>query len=46
MLYPHARDLLPLAADALERGLAIDPAELVPAYLRSKVAEVPAASGP
>lgn len=46
VLYPRARDLLPLGADALERGLAIDPQDLVPAYLRGKVAERPSADGP
>ncbi|MEJ2298291.1 MAG: tRNA (adenosine(37)-N6)-threonylcarbamoyltransferase complex dimerization subunit type 1 TsaB [Woeseiaceae bacterium] len=44
--YPRARYLLPLAADALARELAIDPADLVPAYLRSTVARPPAGSTP
>ena len=44
VLYPRARYLLPLAADALAKGLAIDPQDLVPAYLRSKVAEKPRAA--
>ena len=46
VLYPRARYLLPLGEDALEQGLAIDPADLVPAYLRSKVAEKPATGQP
>ena len=41
VLYPRARCLAPLATDALANGLAIDPQDLVPAYLRSKVAEKP-----
>ena len=41
VLYPRARWLLPLAREALQAGRAIDPQELVPAYLRSKVAEKP-----
>ena len=41
VLYPRARHLLPLAAKALKNGEAIDPADLVPAYLRAKVAEKP-----
>jgi tRNA threonylcarbamoyladenosine biosynthesis protein TsaB len=41
VLYPHARYLVALATDALAKGLAIDPQDLVPAYLRSKVAEKP-----
>lgn len=41
VLYPRARYLAPLANDALAKGLAIDPEDLVPAYLRSKVAEKP-----
>jgi tRNA threonylcarbamoyladenosine biosynthesis protein TsaB len=41
ILYPRARYLVPLATDALEQGRAIDPQDLVPAYLRSKVAEKP-----
>lgn len=44
VLYPHARYLLPLAAEALAGGLAIDPEDLVPAYLRSKVAQKPRAA--
>ena len=46
VLYPRARFLLPPGEDALERGLAIDPQDLVPAYLRSKVAEKPGAGRP
>jgi len=41
VLHPRARYLLPLGAARLERGLAVAPAQLVPAYLRSKVAEKP-----
>ena len=41
VLYPRARCLAPLATHALAKGLAIDPQDLVPAYLRSKVAEQP-----
>ena len=41
VLYPRARWLLPLAREALQAGRDIDPQELVPAYLRSKVAEKP-----
>jgi tRNA threonylcarbamoyladenosine biosynthesis protein TsaB len=46
ILYPRARYLLPLAADALARGRAIDPADLVPAYLRSTVARPPGGPKP
>jgi tRNA threonylcarbamoyladenosine biosynthesis protein TsaB len=45
VLYPRARYLVPLAMEALAAGLAVDPQDLVPAYLRSKVAEKPRASG-
>ena len=41
VLYPRARYLLPLGEAALRGGAAIRPDELVPAYLRSKVAEKP-----
>ena len=41
VLYPRARYLVPLATDALAKGLAIDPQDLVPVYLRNKVAEKP-----
>jgi tRNA threonylcarbamoyladenosine biosynthesis protein TsaB len=44
VLYPHARYLLPLAEQALAAGLAVDPQDLVPTYLRSKVAEKPRAA--
>ncbi len=39
--YPQARYLLALGAVALELGEAVSPEHLVPAYLRSKVAEKP-----
>jgi len=42
VLYPHARDLLPLATVALGDGQAVDPQDIVPTYLRQKVAEKPA----
>jgi tRNA threonylcarbamoyladenosine biosynthesis protein TsaB len=41
VLYPRARYLLPLGVAALAGGGAIDPEDLVPAYLRSKVAATP-----
>lgn len=41
-LYPRAQYLLGLGAQGLGTGLAIGPAELIPAYLRQKVAEKPA----
>jgi tRNA threonylcarbamoyladenosine biosynthesis protein TsaB len=41
ILYPRARFLLALGADALQRGQSIDPADIAPAYLRPKVAEKP-----
>lgn len=41
VLHPRARYLLPLGALAMEHGAAIAPQDLVPAYLRSKVAEKP-----
>lgn len=44
VLYPRARYLVPLAMEALAAGLAVDPQDLVPAYLRSKVAEKPRAA--
>ncbi len=40
--HPRARFLLPLGAAALADGVGIRPADLVPAYLRSKVAQKPA----
>jgi tRNA threonylcarbamoyladenosine biosynthesis protein TsaB len=42
VLYPQARYLLSLGAEGFRRGDAIDPADLVPAYVRTKVAEKPA----
>jgi tRNA threonylcarbamoyladenosine biosynthesis protein TsaB len=42
VLYPRARYLLALGAAALAEGGAVDPQDLVPAYLRSKVAQEPA----
>lgn len=42
--YPHARFLLGLGARDLKTGLSISPAELMPAYLRQKVAQKPAQS--
>ena len=41
VLYPRARYLLPLGMVAWQAGTAIQPGDLVPAYLRSKVAEKP-----
>lgn len=41
-LYPRASYLLPLGTRALQASGACDPAALVPAYLRQKVAEKPA----
>ena len=41
VLYPRARYLLPLGMVASQAGTAIQPGDLVPAYLRSKVAEKP-----
>ena len=46
VLYPRARHLLPLGDDALSKGLAVAPEDLVPAYLRSKVAERPKTAKP
>ncbi len=43
-MHPRARFLLPLGAAAFERGEAVDPKALSPAYLRQKVAEKPAAN--
>ena len=42
VLYPRARFLLPLGNAALAAGDSIAPQDLVPTYLRSKVAEKPA----
>lgn len=41
ILYPDARYLLALGAMALQSGESIDPQDLIPAYLRNKVAEKP-----
>ena len=41
VLHPRARYLLPLGAAAWQADAAIQPADLVPAYLRSKVAKKP-----
>jgi tRNA threonylcarbamoyladenosine biosynthesis protein TsaB len=41
--YPRARDVLKLAADALENVAPIDPSGLRPAYLRQDVAKKPGA---
>ena len=43
VLYPRARFLLPLGESALIRGASVDPGDIVPAYLRHKVAEKPSA---
>jgi tRNA threonylcarbamoyladenosine biosynthesis protein TsaB len=42
-IHPRARYLLGLGVQSLESGSSIGPAELMPAYLRQKVAEKPAA---
>ena len=41
-LYPRARHLLDLGVQSLETGSSLSPAEIMPAYLRQKVAEKPA----
>ncbi len=41
VLHPRARYLLGLGVQSLQTGLSIGPAELMPAYLRQKVAEKP-----
>jgi tRNA threonylcarbamoyladenosine biosynthesis protein TsaB len=46
VLHPNARYLLRLGAAAWERGELLAPAELIPAYLRQKVAEKPKISRP
>ena len=46
ILHPRARFLLAPGADALQRGQSVDPADVVPAYLRHKVAEKPANPAP
>ena len=38
---PRARYLLTLGAEGLAAGKAVEPANLEPAYLRAKVAEIP-----
>lgn len=42
VLYPRARFLLPLGAIGLQNSEFVDPEDIVPAYLRHKVAEKPA----
>ncbi len=42
ILHPRARFLLKLGAEAIEAGESIIPADVVPAYLRQKVAQKPA----
>lgn len=44
VLHPRARHLLQIGAAALQGGVAVDPHDVVPAYLRQKVAEKPAGS--
>jgi tRNA threonylcarbamoyladenosine biosynthesis protein TsaB len=41
VLYPHARFLLKLGSEAFERGESLAAQDVIPAYLRQKVAEVP-----
>ncbi|MEJ2129718.1 MAG: tRNA (adenosine(37)-N6)-threonylcarbamoyltransferase complex dimerization subunit type 1 TsaB, partial [Woeseiaceae bacterium] len=41
LLHPHASDLLPPGAAAYAAGEAVAPQDVVPAYLRQKVAEKP-----
>ena len=41
VLYPHARFLLKLGMEVFERGESLAAQDVVPAYLRQKVAEVP-----
>ncbi len=41
VLYPHAEFLLNLGSDMFERGEAIAAENVIPAYLRQKVAEIP-----
>jgi tRNA threonylcarbamoyladenosine biosynthesis protein TsaB len=43
-LHPRASNLFGLGAHSLEAGLALAPAEIMPAYLRQKVAEKPTSS--
>ena len=40
--HPHARHLLALGAIGLNGGAAVAPHDVLPAYLRQKVAEIPA----
>jgi tRNA threonylcarbamoyladenosine biosynthesis protein TsaB len=44
VLHPRARFLLPLGVQVVEKGDAIAPQDIAPAYLRSKVAERPRGS--
>ena len=46
VLYPKARYLLPSGRRLHEQGCAIEPQDVVPAYLRQTVAKVRATSGP
>ena len=46
ILYPRARFLLALGAAELRDGHSVDPEDLVPAYLRHKVAEKPEPDNP
>ncbi len=46
VLHPRARFLLGLGGEGLEQGYAIDPEDLVPAYLRQKVAVKPSSVDP
>ena len=41
VLYPRAADLLPLGAELVRTGKTVLPQDVVPAYLRQKVAEKP-----
>jgi tRNA threonylcarbamoyladenosine biosynthesis protein TsaB len=41
ILHPRARYLLPSGTSALQLGISVDPQDIVPAYLRQKVAEEP-----
>lgn len=41
VVYPHARDLLALGLSAFERGMSVAAEDVLPAYLRQKVAEKP-----
>ena len=46
ILHPRARYLLPLGALALQKGEVVDPQDIIPAYLRHKVAEKPSPARP